>query len=45
MALGTAAAHFVVDAGASRLSHATIRAYMAKRFGFLLGSPELRSAV
>lgn len=37
MVLGTAAAHFIVDAGAWRLSEPPIRAYMASRFGFLLG--------
>lgn len=45
MALGTAAAHFVVDAGAWRLSRPAVSAYMARRFGFLLGSPRLRTPV
>jgi len=34
--LGLTMAHFVVDAGAWRLSKAAPRAYMARRFGFLL---------
>jgi len=40
IALGTTIAHFVIDAGAWRLSQPSTRAYMTKRFGFLLGHPE-----
>lgn len=35
--VGATIAHFVIDAGAWRLSSPSPRAYMAKRFGFLLG--------
>lgn len=40
--LGATMAHFVIDAGAWRLSKVAQRAYMSKRFGFLLnsGKPE-----
>ena len=34
--LGATMAHFVIDAGAWRLSKVAQRAYMSKRFGFLL---------
>jgi len=36
--LGATMAHFVIDAGAWRLSKVPQRAYMSKRFGFLLGA-------
>lgn len=36
--LGATMAHFVIDAGAWRLSRVAQRAYMSKRFGFLLNS-------
>ena len=36
--LGATMAHFVIDAGAWRLSKVAQRAYMSKRFGFLLKS-------
>ncbi len=35
--VGVTIAHFVVDAGAWRLSQPSARAYMTSRFGFLLG--------
>jgi hypothetical protein len=38
IAVGVTIAHFVVDAGAWRLSRPSARAYMTKRFGFLLAS-------
>jgi hypothetical protein len=38
--LGATMAHFVIDAGAWRLSRVAQRAYMSKRFGFLLNSPK-----
>ncbi|MCU1264978.1 MAG: hypothetical protein JWM21_1296 [Acidobacteria bacterium] len=39
--LGATMAHFVIDAGAWRLSKVAQRAYMSKRFGFLLNSRKL----
>lgn len=36
--VGLTIAHFVIDAGAWRLSRPSPRAYMTKRFGFLLGN-------
>lgn len=36
--LGATMAHFVIDAGAWRLSKVAQRAYMSKRFGFLLNT-------
>jgi hypothetical protein len=41
--LGTTIAHFVIDAGAWRLSQPSARTYMTKRFGFLLGSGQARA--
>jgi hypothetical protein len=40
--LGATMAHFVIDAGAWRLSKVAQRAYMSKRFGFLLNSGKPR---
>jgi hypothetical protein len=37
--LGATIAHFVIDAGAWRLSRPSARAYMTRRFGFLLQGP------
>lgn len=37
--LGATMAHFVIDAGAWRLSRPMQRTYMGKRFGFILGKP------
>jgi len=41
--LGATMAHFVIDAGAWRLSKVAQRAYMSKRFGFLLNSGSNRT--
>jgi hypothetical protein len=38
--LGATMAHFVIDAGAWRLSRASQREYMAKRFGFIFGAKD-----
>lgn len=38
--LGATMAHFVIDAGAWRLSRVQQREYMAKRFGFILGAKD-----
>jgi hypothetical protein len=38
--LGATMAHFVIDAGAWRLSMASQREYMSKRFGFILGAKD-----
>jgi hypothetical protein len=37
IALGTTIAHFVIDAGAWRLSRPSARQYVTRRFGFLFG--------
>jgi len=45
--LGATMAHFVIDAGAWRLSKMAQRAYMTRRFGFLLQhrpAPEARES-
>ena len=41
--LGTTLAHFVIDAGAWRLSQPSARNYMTRRFGFLFGETSARS--
>jgi len=43
IALGTTIAHFVIDAGAWRLSQPSARTYMTRRFGFLLKSRQAGS--
>ena len=41
--LGATMAHFVIDAGAWRLSKVAQRAYMSKRFGFLLNPQKTKA--
>lgn len=43
ISVGVTIAHFVIDAGAWRLSRPSARTYMTKRFGFLLKSRQAES--